>query len=242
MRFNNKICLVTGGTSGIGRATCIRFASEGASVAVIGRNEQHGNEVVTEIKRKGGEAIFVATDISESSQVQAAVSATVQRWKQIHVLVNNAAMMTFKPVAELGEEEWDKVMAVNVRSVFLFCKYCLPHMQPGAIVNVSSVHAHETTPNVTPYATSKAGMEGFTRALSRECEAAKVRVNNVAPGAVNTPMLRSNPNVKSGQEKIEGAIGEPEDIASAIAFLASDEARFINGTTLVVDGGRLNIL
>lgn len=242
VRFTRKVCLVTGGTSGIGRATCARFGSEGAKVVIIGRNEQHGREVVAQIKEKGGDALFVPTDVSDSAEVQAAVSATVQQWKQIDVLVNNAAMMTFAPLIDLREDEWDKVMAVNLRSVFLFCKYCLPHMQGGAIVNVSSVHAHETTPDVTPYATSKAGMEGFTRALSRECEAAKVRVNNVAPGAVNTPMLWSNPNVKSGREKIEGAIGQPDDIAAAIAFLASDEARFINGTTLVVDGGRLQIL
>jgi NAD(P)-dependent dehydrogenase (short-subunit alcohol dehydrogenase family) len=124
----------------------------------------------------------------------------------------------------------------------MFCKYCLPHMDHGAIVNVSSVHAHETTPNVIPYAASKGGMEAFARGLSREIESGKVRINNVAPGAVNTPMLWNNPNVKSGKEKVEGAIGEPEDIAAAICFLASDEAKFIDGTTLVVDGGRLDIL
>jgi glucose 1-dehydrogenase len=142
----------------------------------------------------------------------------------------------------LEEADWDGVIATNLRSVFLLCKYCLPHMRRGAIVNISSVHAHQTTVNVAPYAASKGGIEAFTRALSRECEERDVRVNSVAPGAVETPMLRSNPLVQSGEEKIQGKIGEPEEIAAAIAFLASDEAGFINGTTLAVDGGRLTIL
>lgn len=128
-------------------------------------------------------------------------------------------------------------------SVFLFCKYAVPHMpEGGAIVNISSVHAHETTKNVVLYATSKGGMEAFTRGFSEELAERKIRINCIAPGAVDTPMLWNNPNVKSGAEKVEGAIGEPDDIAAAILFLAADEARFITGTTLVVDGGRLDIL
>jgi NAD(P)-dependent dehydrogenase (short-subunit alcohol dehydrogenase family) len=111
----------------------------------------------------------------------------------------------------------------------------------GAIVNVSSVHAHETEAGVSPYVASKGGMEALARCLALECEAKKVRVNCVAPGAVNTPMLWNNPNVKSGKEQITGSVGEPEDIAAAICFLASAEARFVNGTTLVVDGARLDI-
>jgi glucose 1-dehydrogenase len=115
-------------------------------------------------------------------------------------------------------------------------------MQHGAIVNISSVHAHESEAGVAPYAASKGALEAFTRVLSMELEKSKTRVNCVAPGAVNTPMLWNNPNVKSGKEKIKGAVGEPGDIAAAVAFLASDEARFITGTTLIVDGGRLDIL
>lgn len=139
-------------------------------------------------------------------------------------------------------EEWDKVIAVNLRAVFLLCKYCLPYMKKAAIVNVSSVHAHETTPNVTPYTASKGAIEALTRGMSREYESEQVRINCVAPGAVDTPMLWENPNVKSGKENVEGEIGTPEDIAHAICFLASEDAKFINGTTLIADGGRLNIL
>ncbi len=243
MRFKDKVCFVTGGGSGIGRATCERFAVEGGRVVVINRSEKSGKETVAAIEAAGGQAIFISTDVSAPEQVERAVSVTIEKWGRIDVLVNNAAMMTYKPLIELSVEEWDGVLAVNLRGVLLCVKYAMPHMKDGgAIVNVSSVHAHETTPNVIPYSTSKAGMEAFTRGLSRECAAAHVRVNNVAPGAVDTPMLWNNPNVKSGAEKIEGAVGKPEDIAAAILFLASDEARFINGTTLVADGGRLNIL
>src|ERR1700759_5062445 len=151
-------------------------------------------------------------------------------------------MMTFKKLVDLTIEEWDQVMRVNLRSIFLFCKFTIPQMNNGAIVNISSVHAHETTQNVVPYASSKGAMEAFTRGFSQEIASKKVRINCVAPGAVDTPMLWNNPNVKSGVEKIQGAIGKPEDIAAAVCFLASDDARFITGTTLIVDGGRLDIL
>jgi NAD(P)-dependent dehydrogenase (short-subunit alcohol dehydrogenase family) len=242
MRFAEKVCLVTGGGSGIGRATCERFAAEGGKVVVVNLHREHGDETVRAIVAAGGEAIFAQADVGVPEQVEAAVRAAIDTWGRIDVLVNDAAMMTFKPIVDLSVEEWDHVQAVNLRAVFLTCKYCLPHMAHGAIVNVSSVHAHETTADVVPYAASKGGMEAFTRGLSREVAAKKVRVNCVAPGAVDTPMLWENPNVKSGKEQIAGAVGTPADIAAAIAFLASDEARFINGTTLVADGGRLDIL
>lgn len=243
MRFEDKICIVTGAGSGIGRATALRFASEGGRVAVVDLSSEQGQRTVDVIVNNGGDALLAYADVSAPPQVKAAVQATVERWGSVHVLVNNAAIMTFQPIVELSEEDWDRVLAVNLRSAFLFAKYALPHMPPGgAIVNVSSVHAHETTANVVPYAASKGGIEAFTRALSRECEGSRIRVNCVDPGAIDTPMLWTNPNVKSGREKIEGAIGSPEDVAAAICFLASEEARFINGTSLVVDGGRLNIL
>jgi glucose 1-dehydrogenase len=151
--------------------------------------------------------------------------------------------MTFKPVVDLPVEDWDHVLAVNLRGPFLFCKLAIPHMREGSsIINISSVHAHETEATVAPYAASKGAIEAFSRVLALECESRKIRVNCIAPGAVNTPMLWDNPNVKSGKEKVKGAVGQPEDLAAAICFLASTEARFVNGTTLVVDGARLDIL
>lgn len=241
-RFKDKVCLVQGGASGIGLATCQRFASEGGKVEIVDRNPEHGAAAVKTITDAGGQAVFQQADIGKSEEVIAAVQAIVDRWSKIDVLVNDAAMMTFKPILDLSEDEWEAVMHVNLRAVFLFCKYSVPHMQGGAIVNISSVHAHETTANVVPYAASKGAMEAFTRGFAIECEDKKIRVNSVAPGAVDTPMLWNNPNVKNGTEKVTGAIGKPEDIAAAIAFIASDEARFVTGTTLVVDGGRLDIL
>jgi NAD(P)-dependent dehydrogenase (short-subunit alcohol dehydrogenase family) len=243
MRFEDKVCLVTGAGSGIGKASALRFAHEGGKVAVVDLNEQHGSETVGEIASNKGRAIFAKCDVGDPAAIRGAVKATLDKWGRIDVVVNDAAMMTFKPIVELPDEDWDKVLGVNLRSVFLFCKYSVPHMPPGgAIVNISSVHAHETTKNVVPYASSKGGMEAFTRGFAEEIAAKKLRINCVAPGAVDTPMLWNNPNIKSGVEKVEGAIGKPEDVAAAVCFLAAPEARFITGTTLIVDGGRLDIL
>jgi glucose 1-dehydrogenase len=241
MRFTNKVCLVTGAGSGIGRATAERFASEGGQVVVIDRDEKSGQETVDIITKNNGIAIFSKCDVGNEDEIKASVDFAISTWNKIDVLVNNAAMMTFKKIVDLTTEEWDMVMRVNLRSVFLFCRFCIPHMNNGAIVNISSVHAHETTANVVPYASSKGAMEAFIRGVSLEYPK-QIRINCVAPGAVDTPMLWNNPNVKSGAEVVSGAIGKPEELAAAICFLAADEASFINGTTLVVDGGRLDIL
>jgi glucose 1-dehydrogenase len=242
MRFTNKVCLITGAASGIGKATASRFASEGGLVVIIDRNAETGERAVDEIQKAKGTAFFCKADIANEQDIKNAVDFALRQWSRVDVLVNNAAMMTFKKIIDLTSEEWDKVMAVNLRSVFLFCKYCIPHMKNGAIVNISSVHAHATTANVIPYASSKGAMEAFIRGVSLEYPPSQLRINCVAPGAVDTPMLWNNPNIKSGAEKIEGAVGKPEELAAAICFLASGEASYINGTTLVADGGRLDIL
>ncbi|CCH00861.1 glucose-1-dehydrogenase [Fibrella aestuarina BUZ 2] len=243
MRFTDKVCLITGATSGIGRAVALQMGTEGGKVAVIGRKPDEGDEVLGAFGELAGEAMFIQADIADAAAIQRAVQQTIDRWGRVDVLVNNAAKMTFTPIVELTIDDWDDLMATNLRSAFLFCKYCIPHMNGGAIVNVSSVHAHQTTPNVVPYAASKGALEAFTRGLSLEHPRATVRVNCVAPGAVDTPMLWDNPNVKANRETIDMTeVGQPEDLASVICFLASDEARFINGTTLVADGGRLDKL
>jgi len=243
MRFTEKVCLVTGAASGIGAATARRFATEGGQVVLVDVDDTGGEQVAHEIVQQGGHAFFARADVSNSADVQNAVTAAASRWHALDVVVNDAAIMTFEPIADLTEDDWDRVLAVNLRSVFLFCKYALPHMRAGgAFVNISSVHAHETTRNVVPYAASKGAMEAFTRGFSEEIAPRKLRVNCVAPGAVDTPMLWNNPNVKSGAETVTGAIGQPDDIAAAVCFLASSEAQFITGATLVVDGGRLDLL
>lgn len=242
MRFQDKVCIVTGGGSGIGRACCIQLAMEGGIVIVAGRTESEGVEVVHTISAASGKAEIYTVDVGFADQIKACVDFVLAKYGRVDVLVNCAAMMTFTPIVDLEPLDWDKLMEVNLRSVFLFSKYCLPHMRGGSIVNVSSVHAHQTTPNVVPYAASKAAMEGFTRGLALEVPTEHARINCVAPGAVDTPMLWENPNVKSGKEKITGAVGKPAELAAAICFLASPEASFITGTTLAVDGGRLAML
>lgn len=241
-RFQDKVCLVTGATSGIGRAVAEQLGREGAQVAVLGRDAAEGREVVRTIKQAGGTAMFVRADLGRDAQLQAAVRRTLAAWGRVDVLVSSAGMMTFEPIVELAPKDWDRLMQVNLRSLFRLSQLCLPHMQGGAIVAVSSVHAHQTTSNVVPYAASKGAVEAFVRGLSQEIPHTHARINAVAPGAVDTPMLWSNPNVKSGKEQIRGQVGTPEELAAAICFLASPEANFINGTTLTVDGGRLAAL
>lgn len=246
VRLRDKVAIVTGSTSGIGRATAELFFREGAKVLFTGRGEKEGQAIIAALHDGtspdvGGEAAFVAADISKSPEVQKVVQAAVDRWGRIDTLVNNAAMMTFDPIAELSEDDWDKVLGVNLKGPFLFTKFALPHMNEHcAIVNVSSVHAAATTPNVVPYASSKGGLEAFTRGLAVELRDRGIRVNAVRLGAVDTPMLWENPNVKSGKEKIDPAdVGKPEQIAEAILYLCSDAAGFTNGAVLNVDGGRL---
>lgn len=241
MRFTDKVCLVTGGGSGIGRAACQQFAAEGGKVVIVDINEETGTETEKIITLKEGQSIFVKADIASSADVQAVVNTVINKWGKIDILVNNAAVMTFKRIIDLCDDEWDRVIAVNLRSVFLFCKYCLPHMKQGAIINVSSVHAHKTDVNVAPYAASKGAIEALTRALSCDFASSKVRVNCVAPGGVNTPLLWSNPTIK-GMNPKDVLYSEPAEIAAAICFLASDEASSINGIVLLADRGALSAL
>jgi len=240
MRFSGKTCIVTGGGSGIGRSTCRRMAKEGGRVVVVDLHSDAAEATVSEIASTGGTALAAVADVGDASAVQAAIAKAVHAFDAIHVIVNDAAMMTFTPILETSDDEFFQVLRVNLGSVFSFCKYGAPHMPPGSsIVNISSVHAHKTTENVVPYAASKGAIEAFTRGFSLEMASRKIRVNAVAPGAVDTPMLWNNPNVKSGAEKIRGAVGKPEDLAAAICFVASEDAEFVNGATLIVDGGRL---
>ncbi len=243
MRFTGKTCIVTGGGSGIGRATALRMAAEGGRVAVADLHLDAAQACVDQIRAAKGEATALPCDVGDAAQVKAAISKAVAAYGAIHVVVNDAAMMTFTPIVEIEDADFFKVVTTNLGSVFFFAKYGVPHMPAGsAIVNVSSVHAHATTENVVPYAASKGAIEAFTRGFSLEMASRKIRVNAVAPGAVDTPMLWNNPNVKSGAEKIAGAVGRPEDLAAAICFMASDDAAFVNGATLIVDGGRLALL
>jgi glucose 1-dehydrogenase len=243
MRFSSKTCIVTGGGSGIGRATCLQMAQEGGYVVVADLNLASAQATADAIAAAGGAAAAAQVDVGNSDQVQAVVQKALAHGATIDAIVNDAAMMTFTPIVDIAESDFFKVITTNLGSVFYFAKYGAPHMPPGSsFVNVTSVHAFATTRNVVPYASSKGAIEAFTRGFSLEMESRQIRVNSIAPGSVDTPMLWNNPNVKSGVEKPTGAIAKPEDIAGVICFLASDDARFVNGATLLADGGRLAAL
>ena len=244
-RFDDKTVIVTGAASGIGLAAATRFGREGARVVVADRDVTHESAAVDAVQRAGApDAWACACDVSDEAQVAACVAGAVERFGGVDVVVNNAGLMTFKPLPELTADDWRRVLGVDLLGAFYFVKQAFEHMKPGgAVVNVSSVHAVETEPMVAPYAAAKPALVSLTRSAALEGKPRGIRVNAVLPGAVDTPMLWSNPNVKSGVEKVDRSfVGSPDDLASAIAFLASDEARFVQGAALVVDGGRLDRL
>jgi len=245
MRFADKVAIVTGAASGIGLATAQRFASEGARVVIADLDQDAANAAVKRLTPAGApDAWAKACDVSNEEQVHATVAETLERFGRLDVIVNNAGLMVFKPIAEMTGADWYPVLNVDLLGAFYFIKEAFLHMGAGgAVVNVSSIHAEETEPLVASYAAAKAALLSLTRSAALEGVAKGIRVNAVLPGAVDTPMLWNNPNVKMGREHIDPAdVGKPEDVAAAIAYLASDDARFVQGAALRVDGGRLDRL
>ena len=245
MRFTNRVAIVTGGASGIGFATAKRLAGEEARVVIADLHQDKADAALQQLRETGpADALAVACDVAEESQVEAAVAATIDKFGRLDVIVNNAGLMVFRPIEQLTTDDWLGVLRVDLLGAFYFTKQAFLHMKSGgAIVNVSSVHAVETEPLVAPYAAAKAALVSLTRSASLEGKPKGIRVNAILPGAVDTPMLWNNPNVKSGQEKIkQDDVGKPEDIAAVIAYLASDDAAFIQGAQVRVDGGRLDHL
>jgi NAD(P)-dependent dehydrogenase (short-subunit alcohol dehydrogenase family) len=245
MRFTNKVAIITGAASGIGLATAKRLGSEGARVVIADLNEQKANAAADQARAAGAPDSWAsACDVSNEAQAQATVAGTLSRFGRLDVVVNNAGLMVFKPIAELTGDDWQRILSVDLLGAFFFTKQAFLHMQPGAaIVNVASIHAVETEPLVAPYAAAKAALLSLTRSAALEGKPKGIRVNAILPGAVDTPMLWNNPNVKSGQEAINRAdVGKPADIAAVIAYLASDDAGFVQGAAVRVDGGRLDRL
>jgi len=244
-RFAGRVVVVTGGASGIGFASAKRFAAEGGTVVIADLHGGKAEAAARDLELAGAPGAWgVACDVSDEAQVQKTVSGTMERFGHVDVVVNNAGVMVFKPLEEQTEEDWLKVLRVDLMGVFFFTKQAFVHMRPGgSVVNVSSIHAEETTPLVCSYAAAKAAVVSLTRSAAIEGKAKGIRVNAVLPGAVDTPMLWQNPNLKSGAEQVAKAdIGRAEDVASAIAYLASGDAVFIDGAALRVDGGRLGRL
>jgi meso-butanediol dehydrogenase / (S,S)-butanediol dehydrogenase / diacetyl reductase len=245
MRFTAQVAIVTGSASGIGLATAMRLASEGANVVLADLNADGLAEAQRRIQALGGPGVYCCNcDVSDENQVRHAVDSAISRFGRLDVVVNNAGLMVFKPLEETTEEDWHKVLGVDLMGAFFFIKHAFRVMtNGGSIVNVSSIHAVETEPLIAPYAAAKTALLSLTRSASLEGKPRNIRVNAVLPGAIDTPMLWANPNVKSGAEKIETSdVGKAEDVAAAIAFLASADAAFIQGAALRVDGGRLDRL
>lgn len=235
-----KIVIVTGGVSGIGRSTCNIFVRNGFHVVAVDISSvtEGGFDSFQECEKNSID--FCEIDISDANSVLKFSKQLIEKYGHIDVLVNNAAIMKFSRVVDTDVSDWDRVIGVNLRGMFLMCKYFIPILKNGVIINIGSVHGTRTTANVASYATSKAGIEAFTRALSIECKEENIRVVCIAPGSVDTPMLRNNPNIKSGVEILSGEIAHPNDIADVIYFFSSDSARAVTGSCVVVDNGLLS--
>ena len=245
MRFQDKVVIITGGASGIGLAVAQRLASEGARIVLADYNEANLAAAVPMVQAAGAPDVWGSLcNVSVEVQVEATVAETLARFGRLDVVVNNAGLMQFKPLEELTGDDWLRILGVDLLGAFYFTKQAFLHMRPGgSIVNVASIHALETSPLVAPYAAAKAAMLSLTRSSTLEGKAKGIRTNVILPGAIDTPMLWENPNVKSGVEIIDKAdVGRPEDVAAVIAYLASDDAAFVQGAEVRVDGGRLDRL
>ena len=250
MRLKNKIALVTGGTSGIGRATAELFAQEGAVVTLTGRRDKLGEQVVAHIQESDGRADFAVMDARALPEVKRVIEATAQRYGRLDILVNNAGISLSRTFLETSEEDYAALFETNVRSMFFATKWAAELMVrqgSGSIVSIASVSAIRGQEERAAYCGTKGAVLQITRAAALELAASGVRVNAVSPGVVDTPLLRNTrfPGSPNQDELVSllgpavpiGRVGLPEDIARAVLYLASDEAAWVTGTNLVIDGG-----
>lgn len=249
MRLKGKVALITGGTSGIGSATAIRFAGEGAAVAITGRNPERGEQVVKDIVENGGEALFIRSDVRKATDCRKAVDQTLERFGKIDVLFNNAGVFHPKSVPDCSEEEWDETIDSSLKGAFLMSKYVLPSMierGSGSIIHTSSGWGILGGDKAAAYCAAKGGLIVMAKAMAIDHGPDGIRVNCVCPGDVLTPMLPDDAEKRGiswddyavgAADRPLGRIGTAEDIANAVLYLASDESSFVTGESLVVDGG-----
>lgn len=254
MTLRNKIVIVTGGNRGIGRAISLSFAQEGAKVIIAARNETKAREVMDDIKKQGSECLFVRTDVSQSEEIDNLVKATLDEFKRIDILVSNAGIISIAPVVDLQEKEWDKIMEVNAKGVFLCCRAVAKQMikqKSGKIINVSSRLGKVGVPRYAHYCASKAAVMVFSQTLALELAPYGINVNSVAPGIIETDMQRwewewdRKVRGMSSEELKDEALatiplrrmGTPEDVARVVVFLASADADYLTGQSINVTGG-----
>jgi len=249
--LTGKIALITGAASGIGRATALLFARGGASVVIADLNETAGQAVAEEIIRNGGQAIFERTDVTRSSDCERVMQRTLATFGRLHILFNNAGIIRRASVLELTEEDWDRVIAVNVKSIFLMSRLVIPIMSQaggGSIINMSSGWGLAGGPRAAAYCASKGAVVLLTKAMAIDHGRQNIRVNCICPGDTDTNMLRGEAQqlgesadhfLRESAGRPLGRIGKPEEIAQAALYLASDASSFVTGTALVVDGGGL---
>jgi len=249
MRLENKVALITGGTSGIGEAVALLFAREGAKVAITGRNETRGHAVTARILEAGGQAIFLRTDVRKAQECKRAVDETLASFGRLDILFNNAGIFYPQTALECTEEEWDLQIDINLKGAFLMSKYALAPMISqggGVIVNNSSGWGIVGGDRAVAYCASKGGVVLMTKAMAIDHGRQRIRVNCICPGDVDTPMLPEDAKMRGLDWKTYlagcenrplGRIGTPDEIAKAVLFLASDDSSFMTGAALVVDGG-----
>ena len=249
MRLQDKVAVITGAGSGIGRATAILFSREGAKTIIVDIDEKKGQATVDMIKEKGREALFVPTDITDSFKIKFMVTKVIETYGKLDVLVNNAGLLTAENVIDIDEGQWDKIMDVNLRAAFLCCKYCLPEMIKkggGVVINISSEAGIGAWKDLVAYNVSKAGLISLTKSIAVDFASQNIRANCVCPGTTETSLLSSalakeaDPEkARHEMEKVRPAnrIGKPEEIAYGILYLASDESPYATGAVLSIDGG-----